>query len=140
MSLNKSIISKIARWKEEGRKVVKDEHGLIFHEGMTPIEKIEWIENEIEDLRGSINFLNRQEKEILNKRDIDFDFDYMEKVNPFIKPDMSIKDFQERRKKYVEDFREAEIKSIENYKKEYDAEIREYQEDIKYYKKINYGM
>ncbi len=123
------IDEKIYQWRKESRKIIKDEYGLYFYEGMTPSEKIEWIENEIENIKEKIKFLNKQEKENLNKRDIDYDYNYIEKFSPQIKPDMTIKDF-----------REAERTSIKNYKNEYETEIKKYQEDIKYYKKINIGV
>ncbi|MGI5085940.1 hypothetical protein [Treponema putidum] len=134
------IDEKIYQWRKESRKIIKDEYGLYFYEGMTPSEKIEWIENEIENIKEKVKFLNKQEKENLNKRDIDYDYNYIEKFSPQIKPDMTIKDFQERNKKYIKDFREAERTSIKNYKNEYETEIKKYKEDIKYYKKINIGV
>ena len=134
------IDEKIYQGRKESRKIIKDEYGLYFYEGMTPSEKIEWIENEIENIKEKIKFLNKQEKENLNKRDIDYDYNYIEKISPQIKLDMTIKDFQERNKKYIKDFREAERTSIKNYKNEYETEIKKYKEDIKYYKKINIGV
>ncbi|MGP1458951.1 MAG: hypothetical protein ACTTKL_06550 [Treponema sp.] len=57
----KNITEKIEQWKKTGRKIVKDERGLYFYEGMTPSEKIEWIENEIEKLKESNKYYDSYE-------------------------------------------------------------------------------
>jgi len=45
-----SLDEKMAKYKKQGKKIVKDERGLYFYEGMTTKEKIEWISQEIKNL------------------------------------------------------------------------------------------
>nr|WP_298678046.1 hypothetical protein [uncultured Treponema sp.] len=91
------ISDKIAQWKKAGRKIVKDERGLNFYEGMTADEKIEWIQTEIKRLQN--------ENEDMDNHQYDTYWSY--------------EDSWRLRKKIEEN----------------EAEIKEYQEDIKYYKK-----
>ena len=91
------ISDKIAQWKKAGRKIVKDERGLNFYEGMTADEKIEWIQTEIKRLQN--------ENEDMDNHQYDAYWSY--------------EDSWRLRKKIEEN----------------EAEIKEYQEDIKYYKK-----
>ena len=91
------ISDKIAQWKKEGRKIVKDERGLNFYEGMTADEKIEWIQTEIKRLQNENEDMDNHQYEAY----------------------WSYEDSWHLRKKIEEN----------------EAEIKEYQEDIKYYKK-----
>ena len=91
------ISDKIAQWKKAGRKIVKDERGLNFYEGMTVDEKIEWIQTEIKRLQNENEDMDNHQYEAY----------------------WSYEDSWRLRKKIEEN----------------EAEIKEYQEDIKYYKK-----
>ena len=91
------ISDKIAQWKKAGRKIVKDERGLNFYEGMTADEKIEWIQTEIKRLQNENEDMDNHQYEAY----------------------WSYEDSWRLRKKIEEN----------------EAEIKEYQEDIKYYKK-----
>ncbi|MGF7108210.1 hypothetical protein [Treponema pedis] len=126
-------IDEICQWQKEGRKIITDEHGLNFYEGMTPFEKVQWIEHEIKNIKENIKGLKKEEKEILSKRDIDYEQEFYSGRYGLIKPDPEIKNLQKQCEKYIEG-KKYKKEFIRKRKKEYENEIREYEEDIKYYK------
>ena len=133
-TISEPIVAKIARWKEKGRKIVKDERGLYFYEGMTPKEKIEWIENEIEEIKKKTEFFKKLQIEDEKKSDTDYFQEFYAEKYGLVQPDMRIKDIQKRAARYVKDCRQADADFIKNRIKENKDEIREYEEDIKFYK------
>lgn len=133
-TISEPIVDKIARWKKEGRKIVKDERGLYFYEEMTPKEKIEWIHSEIEEIKEKIKFLQKLKIKDENKSDTDYLYEFYAGKYGLAKPDMKIKNIQKRAEKYVKDCRQADKDFVENRIKENKDEIMEYKEDIKFYK------
>ena len=128
------IGDKITRWKKAGRKIVKDERGLNFYEGMTVDEKIEWIHSEIEEIKEKIKFLQKLKIKDENKSDTDYLYEFYAGKYGLAKPDMKIKNIQKRAEKYVKDCRQADKDFVKNRIKENKDEISEYEEDIKFYK------
>lgn len=131
---SRDIKEKLEQYQKEGRKIIQDEHGLTFYEGMTPREKIEWIEAKIKRLqeaamspflgqRGVIRYAKDDFYEGLDK-----DY-YKNKYGPY-----GYKKYIKRDLKKIinKEMQEAESRH-EKRKREYEAEIKEYQEDIKYY-------
>lgn len=133
------ISDKIAQWKKEGRKIVKDERGLNFYEGMTADEKIEWIHTEIGEIKGKIKFLQKLKIKDENKSDTDYLYEFYAGKYGLAKPDMKIKNIQKRAEKYVKDCRQADKDFVKNRIKENKDEIKQYRADIDYYAQKTHG-
>ena len=114
-----NIADKIAQWKKEGRKIVKDERGLNFYEGMTANEKIEWITTEIQ----------RIEKENKTLADDSGTHRYESDVTNFYKNGGDPKDL----KHYLESQEKERRVHLDEAIKDNKKEIAEYQADIAYY-------
>ena len=133
------ISDKIAQWKKEGRKIVKDERGLNFYEGMTADEKIEWIHTEIGEIKEKIKFLQKLKIKDENKSDTDYLYEFYAGKYGLAKPDMKIKNIQKRAEKYVKDCRQADKDFVKNRIKENKDEIKQYRADIDYYAQKTHG-
>ena len=133
------ISDKIAQWKKEGHKIVKDERGLYFYEGMSPSEKIEWIHTEIEEIKEKIKFLQKLKIKDENKSDTDYLYEFYAGKYGLAKPDMKIKNIQKRAEKYVKDCRQADKDFVKNRIKENKDEIKQYRADIDYYAQKTHG-
>lgn len=133
------ISDKIAQWKKEGRKIVKDERRLNFYEGMTADEKIEWIHTEIGKIKEKIKFLQKLKIEDENKSDTDYLYEFYAGKYGLAKPDMNIKNIQKRAEKYVKDCRQADKDFVKNRIKENKDEIKQYRADIDYYAQKTHG-
>ena len=133
------ISDKIAQWKKAGRKIVKDERGLNFYEGMTADEKIEWIHTEIGKIKEKIKFLQKLKIKDENKSDTDYLYEFYAGKYGLAKPDMKIKNIQKRAEKYVKDCRQADKDFVKNRIKENKDEIKQYRADIDYYAQKTHG-
>ena len=136
---SKSIKEKISQWKKEKQKVIKDERGLYFYEGMSPSEKIECIHSEIEEIKEKIKFLQKLKIKDENKSDTDYLYEFYAGKYGLAKPDMKIKNIQKRAEKYVKDCRQADKDFVKNRIKENKDEIKQYRADIDYYAQKTHG-
>jgi len=115
------IADKMEQWKKEGRKIVKDDRGLYFYEGMSPSEKIEWIETEIARLEHE----NTSLKEKNANQTPDHHTDTMNYYHNGEDP--------KKLGKYLDDLDSTRKQQRTQQIKENEEEIKQYKEDADYY-------